>query len=335
MQRFQSSNRADRQRFDAFQSYGFNFIRLHSHWEAPGYFQAADEHGFFVSPGLPSNCGSPACLNVTMRTWMRNIETHRNNPSVMDAGMGNEGCEIVILFLDLPHFRLANPKSITIADAAWMPVSGHRNEFYRVAKSLNPDLHVIDTDGCCWVRGCNATQYSHAQDLIDSYQVCGTNTGNSQAGQCDRNTTDFMTPFYGVKCDAFSICLLSVSLTLDVSLVQYTTPFIYPLMYDDKAGDAPCNRTTNPLCKPPKPLISHEMGNFGSFPNFTAQIQALNASRFLKPTGPIMSLQGMQQEGLAGELDSWVVASSEHAFLSWKITVEYLRLQPYISGIPL
>ena len=77
------------------------------------------------------------------------------------------------------------------------------------------------------------------------------------------------------------------------------------------------------------------MGNFGSFPNFTAQIQALNASRFLKPTGPIMSLQGMRQEGLAGELDSWVVASSEHAFLSWKITVEYLRLQPYISGIPL
>ena len=104
MQRFQSSNRADRQRFDAFQSYGFNFIRLHSHWEAPGYFQAADEHGFFVSPGLPSNCGSPACLNVTMRTWMRNIETHRNNPSVMDAGMGNEGCEIVILsrFAALP-----------------------------------------------------------------------------------------------------------------------------------------------------------------------------------------------------------------------------------------
>ena len=42
------------QRFDAFASYGFNFIRLHSHWEAPGYFEAADEHGFFISPGWPS-----------------------------------------------------------------------------------------------------------------------------------------------------------------------------------------------------------------------------------------------------------------------------------------
>jgi len=86
-------------------------------------------------------------------------------------------------------------------------VNGHRNEFYKAAKALDEDLHVIDTDGCCWVRGCNATKYSTQQDAIDSYEVCGTNTGNSQAGQCDRNTTDFMTPFYG-----------------------YTTPFIYPMM---------------------------------------------------------------------------------------------------------
>lgn len=77
-------------------------IRLHSHWEAPGYFDAADEHGFFVSPGLPSNCNTPACTNLTMRTWKKMISTHRNNPSVMDACMGNEGY------------------------ADWMPVNGHR-----------------------------------------------------------------------------------------------------------------------------------------------------------------------------------------------------------------
>ncbi len=80
-----------KQLFDAFSEFGFNYIRLHSHWESPGYFDAADEHGFFVSPGLPSNCNTPACMNLTLRTWNTLISTHRNNPSVMDACMGNEG----------------------------------------------------------------------------------------------------------------------------------------------------------------------------------------------------------------------------------------------------
>ena len=110
-------------RFDSFASYGFNFIRLHSHWEVPEYFDAADEHGFFVSTGLPTNCNTPACTNLTMRTWSTMIKTHRNNPSIMDAGMGNEGY------------------------AAWMPVNGHRNEFYREAKEQNENLYVIDTVG--------------------------------------------------------------------------------------------------------------------------------------------------------------------------------------------
>jgi hypothetical protein len=40
----------------------------------------------------------------------------------------------------------------------------------------------------------------------------------------------------------------------------------------------------------------------------------------------------MRDQNLGDELDSWIIASSEHAHLSWKITVEYLRLQPFISG---
>ena len=80
-------------RFATFKSFGFNYIRLHSHWEAPGYYAAADEAGFFVSSNLPENCAQPACTNLTLRTWKTMIKTHLNNPSIFDNGMGNEHCE--------------------------------------------------------------------------------------------------------------------------------------------------------------------------------------------------------------------------------------------------
>ena len=80
-------------RFATFKSFGFNYIRLHSHWEAPGYYAAADEAGFFVSSNLPENCAQPACTNLTLRTWKAMIKTHRNHPSIFDNGMGNEHCE--------------------------------------------------------------------------------------------------------------------------------------------------------------------------------------------------------------------------------------------------
>ena len=244
---------------------------LHSHWEAPGYFDAADEHGFFVSPGLPSNCNTPACTNLTLRTWKKLIETHRNNPSVMDACMGNEGY------------------------AAWMPVNGHRELFYNTSKALRSDLFVIDTDGCCWVHGSEASQYSHFEDVVDSYSVCGNNLpASDSAGQCDRDTNDFMTAFFGGPMGG--------------------TPFIYPLMYDMQAGGA-CNLThSNPgSCTPPKPIISHEMGNFGSFPNLTSQIIAMNTSKSLKTTNPMQTLKSMVDQNLDGELSDWVITSCEHA----------------------
>ena len=40
----------------------------------------------------------------------------------------------------------------------------------------------------------------------------------------------------------------------------------------------------------------------------------------------------MQAQGLVSELDEWVVTSTEHAYASWKVMVEYLRLAAYISG---
>ena len=149
------------------------------------------------------------------------IRLHRNNPSLLDACMGNEGY------------------------AAWMPVNGKRELFYNESKALRPDLFVIDTDGCCWTHGSKASQYSHVEDVIDSYSVCGNDLpASDSAGACDRDTNDFMTAFFGGPMGG--------------------TPFIYPLMYDMQAGGA-CNLTSNPgSCVPPKPLISHEMGNYGS-----------------------------------------------------------------------
>ena len=77
-----------------------------------------------------------------------------------------------------------------------------------LCRTIDPDLLVIDTDGCCWVNGSKASEYSKVQGSIDESEVCGNNKvpGHS-AGQCERNTNDFMTAFYG-----------------------YTTPYIYPLM---------------------------------------------------------------------------------------------------------
>jgi len=112
-----------------------------------------------------------------------------------------------------------------------MAVHGHADLFYNVAKcapkdaatpprpllillltcrTINPDLLVIDTDGCCWVGGSNASEYSKTEGSIDGGEVCGAGSpygAAHSAGQCERNTNDFMTPFYG-----------------------YTTPYIYPLM---------------------------------------------------------------------------------------------------------
>ena len=197
--------------------------------------------------------------------------------------------------------------------AAWMPVNGKRELFYNESKALRPDLFVIDTDGCCWTHGSKASQYSHVEDVIDSYSVCGNDLpASDSAGACDRDTNDFMTAFFGGPMGG--------------------TPFIYPLMYDMQAGGA-CNLTSNPgSCVPPKPLISHEMGNYGSYPNLTAQILAYNNSRTMIATGAMQTLKSMVEQNLDGELNDWVITSSEHAHLSWKITVEALRLQPYVTG---
>lgn len=148
-----------RERLLAFKQFGFNFIRLHSHFEASEYMEAAAEIGILLSPALPFGAknGSSHCARLDLaegiygRTWESLILKYRNNPCLMDYSMGNE-------YYGMPG----------------RPSFPFRESFYDIAKRLDPHRLVIDTDGCCW----NA-------------KGCGT------GGTCNRTTNDFMVQFMG------------------------------------------------------------------------------------------------------------------------------------------
>ncbi len=107
-------------------SYGFNFVRHHSHFVAPEYYAACDEVGMFVSPELP--IGYPrfydrahgAALELYTSEWTAAIKRYRNHPSIFDWCMANELWE-------------------------GMPRIGP--DLYRLAKELDPTRPVIDSDG--------------------------------------------------------------------------------------------------------------------------------------------------------------------------------------------
>ena len=86
-------------------------------------------------------------------------------------------------------------------------------------------------------------------------------------------------------CD--TLCVLTVSASPSVSFLIARLH-----RYDNIAGGNPASKgvdnlcrpslAANPTCAPPKPLISHEMGNYGVFPNLTETIADLNASLNLR-----------------------------------------------------
>jgi hypothetical protein len=148
-----------RERLLIFKRFGFNFIRLHSHFEAREYMDTAAEIGILLSPALPMGAknGSSHCARLDLaekiyrRTWTSLILKYRNNPCLLDYSMGNE-------YYGMPG----------------RPAFPFRDSFYAIAKSLDPHRLVLDTDGCCW----NA-------------KGCGT------GGTCNRSTNDFMVQFMG------------------------------------------------------------------------------------------------------------------------------------------
>ena len=87
-----------------------------------------------------------------------------------------------------------------------------KDEFYKQAKALNPSLHVLDTDGCCWAE--TNPHKSDLQVLVDGAPICPAPYAN---GSCARGTNDFMAASFGI-----------------------TTPLVYPKMYSMQDNNVPC-----------------------------------------------------------------------------------------------
>jgi len=112
-------------RLKLIKSYGFNYVRHHSHFLPPEYYDAADEVGMLISPELPiaylhyyQKAKGPA-LELYKTEWAAVIRRFRNHPSILDWCMGNEMWDGVPL----------------------------APELYRIAKELDPTRPVIDSNG--------------------------------------------------------------------------------------------------------------------------------------------------------------------------------------------
>jgi len=112
-------------RLKLIKSYGFNYVRHHSHFLPPEYYDAADEVGMLISPELPiaylnyyQKAKGPA-LDLYRQEWAAVIRRFRNHPCILDWCMGNEMWDGVPL----------------------------APELYRIAKDLDPTRPVIDSNG--------------------------------------------------------------------------------------------------------------------------------------------------------------------------------------------
>ncbi len=75
-------------------SYGFDYVRLHTHVETPEYFQAADEVGIMVQPALPYEGDRPATRDgcyAPIDDLNELIHQYRRYVSLTTYCMGNEG----------------------------------------------------------------------------------------------------------------------------------------------------------------------------------------------------------------------------------------------------
>lgn len=113
-------------------AFGFNAVRFHSMTPLREFFEAADETGLLVMAELP--------VAYTMhflphRQFLRaelerTLRVHRNHPSFLSLALGNE--------LNLNWLK---------TDAERDEFKATVNEFYRFAKSIDPDRLILSNDG--------------------------------------------------------------------------------------------------------------------------------------------------------------------------------------------
>ncbi len=127
-------------------SYGFNYVRHHSHFVTPEYYMACDEMGMLVSPELPigyqiyyDQASGPA-VELYKTEWAAAIKRYRNHPSIFDWCMGNEMWNAI-------------------------PLSG---DLYSTAKKMDPTRPVIDSDGLFQDGFVNGTK---DRETLDFYTI--------------------------------------------------------------------------------------------------------------------------------------------------------------------
>ncbi|MGH9328612.1 MAG: glycoside hydrolase family 2 protein [Terriglobia bacterium] len=110
-----------KQHLELAHSYGFNYIRQHTHVDTPEYFEAADEVGIMIQAGLPYEGIRPSPPGPYQPLDDLNELCHhyRRYVSLTTYSMGNEGYH----------------------------KEGYRRTLYRFAKLLDPTRLVLHQDG--------------------------------------------------------------------------------------------------------------------------------------------------------------------------------------------
>lgn len=106
-----------------------------------------------------------------------------------------------------------------------------------------------------------------------------------------------------------------------------------PTKYHDTCSIASGNHACSFKTNPKLPLISHETGNYNTFPRIQSLIDFFNTSEApVRPYWLTPSQTKLKSSGLLAEVDAWATASEQLYVLCWKIDVEDQRRNLMMTG---
>jgi hypothetical protein len=86
------------------------------------------------------------------------------------------------------------------------------------------------------------------------------------------------------------------------------------------------------IVAPPKPIISHEAGDFNAMQDMSTALAAYTQEVNALPLSLAPAVVKLEHLGLLSESAEWAVASGALYVAMWKATVEDMRTRRYISG---
>ena len=106
-----------------------------------------------------------------------------------------------------------------------------------------------------------------------------------------------------------------------------------PTKYHDTCSDARDGYACRWRGTPAVPVVSHETGNYNTFPRLQSLIAYFNSSGApVRPYWITPSQAKLKASGLLGEVDAWATASEQLYVLCWKIDVEDQRRNSMMTG---